>query len=149
MQSYFTWEQMYMKLANAPSAPFFLIGRVPFIYIGVHEARKGENTNMKSPRTFWTGSRKTQHLQGEAKQFWSFLQNGSCRRKVAFWGSPVALAGTSGLPFCRLWIGLKGERLCNCSKASWNFLAPFVSKQEHKVPRSLKRGAEASGSFFS
>ena len=99
-----------MKLANDPSAPFFLIGRAPFIYIRVREARKGENTNMKSPRTFWKGSRKTQRLQGEAKQFSSFLQNGSFRGKVT-WGSPVALAGRSGLPFCRLWIGLKEGKI--------------------------------------
>lgn len=138
-----------MKSANSPTVPFFPTGRAFFIYIGEHEARKGENTNIKSPRAFWKHSRKTQHLSERSQVVFEFTV------KRQLWGENDLLGNVQwlwledeGLPFCRLWMRRKGERLCNCNKASWNFSVSFVSKQENKVLKKPCREGEASGSFF-
>lgn len=72
MQSYFKWEQIHMKSAKFPSAPFFPTGRALFIYIGEHEARKGENTNMKSPRAFLEMQQKNTTLKQRSQVFFKF-----------------------------------------------------------------------------
>lgn len=138
-----------MKSANSPTVPFFPTGRAFFIYIGEHEARKGENTNMKSPRAFWKCSRKTQHLSGEAKWFWVCCEAAALGGEWPSGERPVALAGRLGAAVLQAVDERgKGKRLCNCSKSSWNFSVSFVSKQENKCWRSLPEKGKPQAVLF-
>lgn len=105
--------------------------------MGECEAREGENTNMKSPRAFWKCSRRNTAPQLRS----SFGGKGTS------WGSPEVLAGRLWAATLQAVDGSEVGKGCDCSKASWNFSVPFVSKQENKVLRKPWREEEASCSI--
>lgn len=112
MQSYFKWEQMHMKSANVPSAPFFPLGRAFFIYIGEREARKGENTNMKSPRGFLEMQQKNTTLKWRSQVIFQFPAKWQLQEESDLLGN-VSGSGwkiRDGF-FFRLWMGRSGGNI--------------------------------------